>query len=179
MTVKIEETKSRYQAKNWKFDGITAYERLMDKIKTVVKKGRIRLLEFFQDHDPLRKGTVPYMKFKGVLRGQNIELTEKEYDTLLDKFRCPNDSTHIEYLEFNEGQTKTRTVSDCRDIKAMPPKMLATDGSEKVPIVVYKLYAQKRLEKMNEDDSPFYLAVNNNLKAESLQKSGSRSVLLA
>ena len=51
----------------------------------------------------------------------------------------------------------------------MPPKMLATDGSEKDPIVVYKLYAQKRPEKKNEDDSPFYLAVNNNLKAESLQ----------
>jgi len=51
----------------------------------------------------------------------------------------------------------------------MPPKMFATDGSEKDPIVVSKLYAQKRPEKMNEDDFPFYLAVNNNLKAESLQ----------
>ena len=51
----------------------------------------------------------------------------------------------------------------------MPPKMFATDGSEKDPVVVYKLYAQERPEKMNEDDSPFYLAVNNNLKAESLQ----------
>lgn len=74
-----------------------------------------------------------------------------------------------EYLEFNERQTKTRTGSDCRDIRAMPPKMFATDGSEKDPIVVYKLYAQKRPEKMLEDVSPFYLAVNNNLKAESLQ----------
>ena len=74
-----------------------------------------------------------------------------------------------EYLEFNERQTKSRTGSDCRDIRAMPPKMFATDGSEKDPIVVYKLYAQKRPEKMNEDDAPFYLAVNNNLKAESLQ----------
>ena len=74
-----------------------------------------------------------------------------------------------EYLEFNERQTKTRTGSDCRDIRAMPPKMFATDGSEKDPIVVYNLYARKRPEKMNEDDSPLYLAVNNNLKAESLQ----------
>ena len=74
-----------------------------------------------------------------------------------------------EYLEFNERQTKTRTGSDCRGIRAMPPKMFATDGSEKDPIVVYNLYARKRPEKMNEDDSPLYLAVNNNLKAESLQ----------
>ena len=35
--------------------------------------------------------------------------------------------------------------------------------------VVYKLYSQKGPEKTNEDDSPLYLAVNNNLKAESLQ----------
>ena len=59
-------------------------------------------------------------------------------------------------MEFNERQTKTRTGSACRDIRAMPPKMFATDGSKKVPIVVYKPYAQKRPEKMNEYDSPFY-----------------------
>ena len=47
--------------------------------------------------------------------------------------------------------------------------MFATDGSEKDPIVVYKLHAKTRPEKMNEDDSPFCSAVNYNLKAESLQ----------
>ena len=36
-----------------------------------------------------------------------------------------------EYLEFNERQTKTRTASDCRDIRTMPPKMFAIDVSEK------------------------------------------------
>ena len=66
-------------------------------------------------------------------------------------------------------QNKTRTSSDCRNIRAMPRKMFATDGSEKDPIVVYKLYAQKKNEKMLEDDFPFYLAVNNNLKVELLQ----------
>jgi len=83
-----------------------------------------------------------------------------------------------EYLEFNERQTKTRTGSDCRDIRAMAPKMFATDGSEKDPIVVYKLYAQKKPEKMNEDDYPFYLAVNKR-RSRFRRKSGSRLVLLA
>ena len=73
-----------------------------------------------------------------------------------------------EFLEFNERQTKTRTGSDCRDVRKMAPKMFATDGSERDPVVVYKLYARKRPEKMNDDESPFYLAVNNTLKAESL-----------
>ena len=77
--------------------------------------------------------------------------------------------TADEYLEFNERKTKTRIGTDCCDIRAIPPKMFATDESEKDPIVVYKLYAQKRPKKMNEDHFPFYLAVNNNLKAESLQ----------
>ena len=52
-----------------------------------------------------------------------------------------------EYLGFNERQTKTRIDTDCRDIRAIVPKMFATDESEKDPIVVYKLYAQKRPEK--------------------------------
>ena len=74
-----------------------------------------------------------------------------------------------EFLEFNERQTKTRTGSDCRDVRKIAPKMFATDGSERDPVVVYKLYARKRPEKMNDDESPFYLAVNNTLKKESLQ----------
>jgi hypothetical protein len=101
-SVKLEETKSKYCGKSWKFDGITDYDRLMDKIKLIAKKGRIRLLEFFQDHDPLRKGTVPTMKFKGVLRGQNIELTEKEYDTLLERFGDSSDNNKVDYVNFNE-----------------------------------------------------------------------------
>ena len=54
-----------------------------------------------------------------------------------------------EYLEFNERQTKTRTGSDCRDIRAMPPKMFATDGSEKDPIVVYKLCLRESTYNIN------------------------------
>ena len=57
-----------------------------------------------------------------------------------------------------------------RDIREMPPKRFTTDGSETGDPIVYKLYVQKRPEKMNEDDSPFYLAVNKKVKAkESLQ----------
>jgi len=39
----------------------------MVKIKNIIKKDRIRLLEFFQDHDILRKGYVPNQKFRNVL----------------------------------------------------------------------------------------------------------------
>ena len=37
----------------------------------------------------------------------------------------------VEYLEFNERQTKTRTGADHRDVRPFAPKMFSTDGSEK------------------------------------------------
>lgn len=100
--INIEETKTNYRSKGWKFSGVSDYEALMLKIKNVVKKGRIRLMEYFQDHDPLRKGYVAYMKFKGVLRAQNIELTEEEYQILVDTFKLPSDSNLINYVDFVE-----------------------------------------------------------------------------
>jgi len=37
---------------------------------------------------------------------------------------------------------------------------------------VYKYFARKRPEEMNQDDVPFSLAVNNTLKADSLARNG-------
>lgn len=76
----------------------------------------------------------------------------------------------VEYLEFNERQTKTRTGSDYGNVRAVPPKMFATDQTERDPVAVYKFFARKRPEEMNQDDAPFYLAVNNGLKADSLAR---------
>ena len=54
-----------------------------------------------------------------------------------------------EYLEFNDRCETLRT------------KNVLTAGSEKDPVAVYKLFVQKRPEKMKEPDAPFYIAVNN------------------
>ena len=81
--------------------------------------------------------------------------------------------------EFNGRQTKTRTGSDYSNIRAVPPKMFATDEPARDPVTVYKFFARKRPEEMNRDDAPFYLAVNN-LKGDSLARKGGLSpVLLA
>ena len=37
----------------------------------------------------------------------------------------------VEYLKFNERQTKTRTGSDYSNVRAVPPKMFATDETER------------------------------------------------
>jgi len=52
--------------------------RLMHKIKNIIKKDRIRLHEFLQDHDLLRKGYLQNTKFRSVMYAQKIELTEEE-----------------------------------------------------------------------------------------------------
>ena len=48
--------------------------------------------------------------------------------------------------------------------------MFATDGTDRDPVAVSKLFARKRSEEMNQDDASFYLVVNNTLKADSLAR---------
>lgn len=48
----------------------------------------------------------------------------------------------VEYLEFNERQTKTRTGSGYSDVTVLP-KMFATYGTEKDPVVVYKFLPRR------------------------------------
>jgi len=67
-----------------------------------VKKDRIRLLEFFQDHDPLRKGYLAAQKFRGVLHSQRILLTPPEYEHLETYFALPTDRGLINYVNMNE-----------------------------------------------------------------------------
>ena len=74
-----------------------------------MKKDRIRLGEFFQDHDILRKGTLPCQKFRGVLHAQKIQLTTEEYALLEESFRSPNDPTKVNYVDFNERIDKIFT----------------------------------------------------------------------
>jgi len=45
---------------------------LMQKVRDMVKRHRIRLGEFLQDHDPLRKGRIEATKFRTTLYAQKI-----------------------------------------------------------------------------------------------------------
>ena len=64
--------KAVYMSQGQNFKGEDDFDKLMFKIKAQIKKDRIRLGEFFQDHDLLRKGSVPAQKFRGVLFTQKI-----------------------------------------------------------------------------------------------------------
>ena len=47
-------------------------------------------------------------------------------------------------MEFNARQTKPGTGSVYSDDRAVPPKMFATDGTERYPVAVYKVFLPGR-----------------------------------
>ena len=67
-------------------------------------------------------------------------------------------------LHFSERQTKTRSGSHPRNVQPIKPKaftILTFDlPRERDPVVVFKVYSEKRPEPMNKPNAPFYLSVN-------------------
>ena len=59
--------KSTYVEKFTDFRGELQQDGLVKKIQDKISAMRVRLLEFFQDHDILRKGYVPKSKFRSVI----------------------------------------------------------------------------------------------------------------
>ena len=64
--------KSTYIPFNTDFTGSKQLEALLQKIRDAVKRHRIRIGEFFKDHDPLRKGTIEATKFRTTLYAQKL-----------------------------------------------------------------------------------------------------------
>jgi Ca2+-binding EF-hand superfamily protein len=65
---------------------------------------RLRTREFFKDYDPLRKGTISESQFKRVLHVSNINLSEKEIECIITKYKVdniPNGMVH--YANFCEN----------------------------------------------------------------------------
>ena len=104
--------KGVYYGASQTFTGAENFDELMQKVKAIIKKDRIRLGEFFQDHDLLRKGSVPAQKFRGTLCSQKILLTNEEYDILERVFAVQGDATKVNYILFNEEIEKIFTEKD-------------------------------------------------------------------
>ena len=114
--------KSTYVPRNIDHTGHKEVMDLMEKIKEHVKRHRIRLGEFFQDHDNLRKGTLEATKFRTTLYAQNLQLTTEEYQKLENHFRDSENPTKIRYAEFNEEIEKIFTE---KDLEKCPQKTLS------------------------------------------------------
>lgn len=104
--------KSTYVKVYTDFSGSPEVLALMKKVKDGVMRHRIRLGEFLQDHDPLRKGTIEATKFRTTLYAQKLQLTKEEYQLLEDHYRDPNDPIKIRYFDFNEDIERIFTLKD-------------------------------------------------------------------
>lgn len=143
--------KSTYTNKETDFTGEKEHARLLNKIECMIKKDRIRLLEYFQDHDLLRKGYLPHQKFRSVLHSQKIELTSEEYARLEAHYAMPTDATLVNYKALcNEIETIFTAVDLEKDplktVKTfLPPSILdpkdnlTSDESEELDLCLQAL----------------------------------------
>lgn len=107
-----ETKKLQYVGKINVFTGESELDKLLFKLKAQIKKERIRLHEFFLDHDLLRKGVITCQKFRGVLFSQKIQLTNEEFELLERAFGVPGDATRVNYVQFNDRIDEIFTVKD-------------------------------------------------------------------
>ena len=134
--------KSTYVERHTDFNGERENNALVRKIQNMIKKDRLRLLEFFQDHDTLRKGYVPQQKFRGVLHSQRVNLTNAEYSALEAMFAMP-DPKLINYVEFcklndaiftdtNLEKDPTKRLNQFKAPSILDPKDVLNEAEEQV-----------------------------------------------
>jgi Ca2+-binding EF-hand superfamily protein len=61
---------------------------------------RLRCGEYFQDFDPLRKGLLPKIKFRGVLSKMKLQVSEQEMVLLENQYTSQIDPDKIDYQNF-------------------------------------------------------------------------------
>ena len=76
----------------------------------------------------------------------------------VEDFCLQRDDDGIEYLTFAEGSTKTRQGGLKVKPRLVTPKMFATGNEERCPVMLFKVYLEKRPEEMK-TTGPFYLSV--------------------
>lgn len=95
---------------------------IIDKIKNIVKIKRIRLSEFFQDFDSLRKGVLSKAKFRTALDMANLNLRSEEYDVLESVYQLTDDKTRINYLSLIEEVNTVFTIKGMEKDPLIRPK---------------------------------------------------------
>jgi Ca2+-binding EF-hand superfamily protein len=95
---------------------------IIDKIKNTVKINRIRLNEFFEDFDPLRKGTCSKAKFRTALDMANLHLREDEFVILEQFFSVPDENDKVYYKDLVEEVETVFTIKGLEKDPLLRPK---------------------------------------------------------
>ena len=96
---------------------------IVDKIKNTVKINRIRLNEFFEDFDPLRKGVCTKAKFRTALDMANLHLRSEEFDVLEDFYSVrDNEEDKVYYKDLIEEVDTVFTIKGLEKDPLLRPK---------------------------------------------------------
>ena len=81
-----------------------------DRVRARVVMNRIRIEEFFQDYDKLRKGKVTRPQFKSILSAMKFNLTDDEFEALADKYQSNDPERFFMYSEFCKNINRVFTI---------------------------------------------------------------------
>ena len=99
---------------------------ILDKIKHTVKINRIRLNEFFEDFDPLRKGTCTKAKFRTALDMANLHLRSEEFDILEKFYSVQEEEDKVYYKDLVEEVETVFTIKNLEKDPLLRPKEYIT-----------------------------------------------------
>lgn len=89
-------------------DSNVSFEELMARIRHIVLTNRLRVIEFFQDFDPLRSGYISKTQFKRALATMGLsklgsqDLTEAQYQMLAKYYESSSSSDKVCWKQFHD-----------------------------------------------------------------------------
>lgn len=82
----------------------------------------------------------------------------------MDDFQLGKDDNGLEFVQYTEGQTKTRQGGLHTKTRDFQPRMFAV-GGERCPVVFFKQFVSRRPQKMKTAGT-FYLSIKTNRKPD-------------
>lgn len=98
------------------------------------------------------------VNFKHLTEHFGLRGRQEHYDSYVEDFTIRPQQNGGEVIEYRENPTKTRSGGLRIQRRTTPQLMYSTDGGEKDPVRLFKLWLSKRPEGMK-DSGPLYLSV--------------------
>ena len=89
---------------------------------------------------------------------------QEHHDMKLDDFQLCKDDNGVEFVQFTEGQTKTRQGGLHTKLRDFQPRMFAV-GGERCPVALFKQFVSRRPQNLK-TTGPFYLSIKTNRKPD-------------
>ncbi|KAK2184430.1 hypothetical protein NP493_266g02009 [Ridgeia piscesae] len=127
-------------------------ESVLKKVKTMVVRERVRILEWMKDYDKLRSGRMPKSNFRRALDLCRLGLYESELALLEDHYKVPGYEDKVDYMSFTTDVESVFTVKEMEKAPLLEPERFKPpdDWSENQLSKDYEGYARNALNKMAE-----------------------------